>query len=977
MKAWRPFCVLVGLCGLVCIVERTAAALNPEQKITQYSLTQWGHRDGLPSTAIYAVAQTPDGFLWLGTSDGLVRFDGLRFVQIPLSETGDTAFGQVQVLKVDRSGAMWIGTESGGLVRMAGRSMKILTLGVPIVAIHENEDSSIQVETSDRLLSLDAHSMEVKSRDLDAIRGNHNSKRDFVHSDRSIHNKTVACPHCESLGITSSILKRAKLDRDQIRMAMRDNDGNVWIATKEVGVLRITRRPSAAPHTTPEIDQLSASEGLSNDSVWDIFEDREHNLWIATQNGLNRLRDDKFATVTRRNGLLSNDISSLVSVTSGIFGGSSLGLNKVSTAYTETVLRGSIFSLARARDGSLFFATSLGLSQLKEGKARLVSLGVDATHIAVLLQGSSRELWFYDQDKGLYRWEEGHPASRVIDPTLSDKKVSVMEADSLGRVWLGLTTGEVVLYDGAGFRTFTELDDLPGGMLHSISAGSDGSVWIASERGLALFTGNRFASWSRKNGLPGNRVLWAVPTPAGRLWVGYNIGIASMRIEDLRRAAADARHLVPYDFYDDGEGLKANPELRGSTPVAVARDGRIWLTTSEGLATIDPAHLRKNLLPPPVKVLQLTADDADVDLRNSLTLPPRTHRIEINYTGLSLTEPRKVTFRYRLLGFDSQWSQASTRRFATYTNLPAGEYHFEVMAANEDGIWNETPDTLAFTLIPAFYQTKWFLALCVLASVLMAIVLFRLRVRSTADRLRQRFEERLDERVRVAQDLHDNLLQDVMGISLQLEIADELTPLAAAGKAILRRALQLSESALTNGRAALTTLRATALTRQDILQALTLAAASFSEERQRAVRYSIHGTELPVRAGVGEEIVQIGRESLRNALQHTHGPIYVDIHYAPSHFRLIVDDEGKGMSSTIMESGIPGHFGLRGMRERAVRIASTLTIESVARGGTHVQLDVPARMAYSGLDTAPGIWTRFMMRWTKRKRPVAKVGQDE
>jgi signal transduction histidine kinase/ligand-binding sensor domain-containing protein len=958
------------------IVERTASALNPEQKITQYSLAQWGHRDGLPSTAIYAVAQTPDGFLWLGTSDGLVRFDGLRFVQVPLSNTGDVAFGRVQALKVDRTGAMWIGTENGSLVRMQGHSMKIVMLYAPIVAIGEDADSSIQVEISDRLLRFDPYSMELKSKDQGAILENRDPKRASLSSGRSIKDEAFVCPRCASLGITSSLFRRANLDRNQIRMAMSDSDGNVWIATRESGVFRVARS-SGASSAAPEIDRLSANDGLSSDSVWDIFEDREHNLWVATQNGLNRLRDDKFSIVTRRTGLLSNDISSLVSVEGGIFAGSNLGLNRVTTTHSETVLHGSIFSLARASDGSLFFATSLGLSQLKEGKARLVPLGVDATHITALLQGSSGELWFYDQDRGLYRWREGHTASRVIDPSLNNKSISVLVSDSRGRVWLGLTTGEIVFYDGVGFRTLTEADGLPGGLLHSISAGSDGSVWIASERGLALFTGNRFASWSRKNGLPGNRVLWGVPTPAGRLWVGYNIGIASVRIEDLLHVASGAHFLVPYDFYDEGDGLKANPELHGSTPITVAPDGRIWLTTSEGLATIDPAHIRKNLLPPPVQILQLTADDADVDLKNSITLPPRTHRVEINYSGLSLTDPRKVTFRYRLLGFDPEWSEASTRRFSTYTNLPPGSYHFEVMAANEDGIWNETPDTLAFTLAPAIYQTKWFFGFCVLALMLAAILFFRLRVRSAVDRLRLRFEERLDERVRVAQDLHDNLLQEVMGISLQLEVADELTPSEAAGKPILRRALQLSESALTHGRGALTTLRATALTRQDIYEGLTLATAPFSEERRRAVQYNIHGTERPVRAGVGEEIVQIGREALRNALQHTHGTVHVDIHYAPRRFCLIIDDNGQGMSSTIMESGIPGHFGLRGMRERAARIASTLTIESMARGGTHVQLNVPARMAYSGFDTASGLWSRLMTMWTGRKRPAGDVTQDE
>jgi ligand-binding sensor domain-containing protein/anti-sigma regulatory factor (Ser/Thr protein kinase) len=858
---------------------------------------------------------------------------------------------------------------------MEGRSMKIVMLHVPIIAIRENADSSIQVETSDRLLRFDPHSMELKSKDSDGVGEHDDPKRTPPSLGHSIKSTAFVCAQCASLGITSSFLKRANLDRDQIRMAMRDHDGNVWIATREGGVLRVAKRSSGSPDATPEIDRLSANEGLSSDSVWDIFEDREHNLWVATQNGLNRLRDDKFSIVTRRSGLLSNDITSLISVESGIFAGSNLGLNRVTTTHSETVLHGSIFSLARAGDGSLFYATSLGLSQLKEGKARLVPLGIDATHITVLLQGSSGELWFYDRDQGLYRWREGQTASRVIDPTLNNKTISVMVADSQGRVWLGLTTGEIVFYDGVGFRTFTEADNLPGGLLHTISAGTEGSVWIASERGLALFTGNRFSSWSRKNGLPGNRVLWAVPTVSGRLWVGYNIGIASMRVEDLLHAASDAHFLVPYDFYDEGDGLKANPEQRGGTPVAVAPDGRIWLTTSEGLATIDPAHLRKNLLPPPVHILQLTADDADVDLKNSITIPPRTHRVEINFSGASFTDPSDVTFRYRLVGFDPKWSQASTRRFSTYTNLPPGSYRFEVMAANEDGIWNQTPDRLAFTLAPAFYQTKWFFAFCFLALILAGIFLFRLRVRSAADRLRLRFEERLEERVHVAQDLHDTLLQEVMGISLQLEIADELTPPEAAGKPILRRALQLSESALTHGRGALTTLRATALTQQDLYQALAVATAPFSEERLRAVQYNIHGTELPVRAGVAEEIVQIGREALRNALQHTDGVVHVDIHYAPRVFCMTIEDNGTGMTSTIMESGVPGHFGLRGMRERAARIASTLTIESKVRGGTHVQLTVPARMAYSGFDTASGLWTRLRTRWTQRKRSAGEASR--
>jgi signal transduction histidine kinase/ligand-binding sensor domain-containing protein len=972
MNLSRPAYALIFLCAWLRIVEGTAAGLNPQQKITQYSLTQWGHRDGLPSTSIYAIAQTPDGFLWLGTADGLVRFDGIRFLQVPLSTTGDMAFGRIQALTLGRTGALWIGTESGSLVRMQGSELKVAAFGTPIVAIRENSDASIHVETADKVFRVEPQSLGITACPAAGFSADAPGRKTSS-SRPSSENISIACQH-SSDSISPAMLALAELPPDQLRRATRDSDGNVWIATRESGIYRIHGNPGAL---SPSVERLSVLDGLSNDSVWDIFEDREHNLWIATQNGLNRLRDDKFSTVTRHTGLLSNNISSLAVVSNEIYAGSTLGLNRVAAGHSEAVLAGAILALTPAANGSLFASTPLGLSMVKQGRLQPVSLGVNATHISVMVQRSSDELWFYDHQEGLYRWRPGHAASRIILPALQNKIVSVMQADIHGRVWLGLTTGEVLLYDGTAFRTFTEADNLPGGVPHYVSVNNDGSAWIASERGLALFTGDSFVSWSRKNGLPGSRVLWAVPGPAGRLWLGYNIGVASIRIEDLRRAISDANFLVPYDLYDEGDGLRSSPDLRGGTPVAVLPGGRIWLTTSEGLATIDPAHIRKNLLPPPVHILQLTVDDVNRDFANPVTLPPRTRRIEVNYSGLGLTDPRKVAFRYRLLGFDSHWNQASTRRFATYTNLPPGKYRFEVIAANEDGIWNETPDTLEFTLSPAVYQTKWFLALCLVALLLVGILLFRLRVQSAADRLRLRFEERLDERARVAQDLHDNLLQEVMGISLQLEIADELTPPGAAGKPILKRALQLSKSALTRGRGALTTLRATSLTRQEVFQTLALAAAPFPEERRRAIQYATDGAELPLRAGVGEEIVQIAQEALRNALQHAHGTVHIGIHYASSRFSLVVDDEGQGISPTIMESGVPGHFGLKGMRERAARIASTLTIEPKARGGTRVQLSVPARMAYSGFDTASGLWTRFTARWTRTKPSVEGVSQDE
>lgn len=965
MSACRSFHVFVCVCAFLCPIECSAAGPAAKQGISQYSLTQWGHRDGLPSAAIYAIAQTPDGFLWLGTADGLIRFDGIRFFQVPLMGKGDTAFGKVKALAASADGALWVGTETGILVRIDGPAMKSLTLNLPISSIRERPDSLIEVEASNQVFRVSPATMQVTTtcqvRSASALVS-------APHPPQSMPLAKVDPTECglqSAHNIAPSILDRTHLASDQIRSILPDTDGNLWLATRESGVIRVSNTVGEA---RAEKEQFSVVDGLSSDSVWTLFQDREHNLWIGTQNGLNRLRYDKFATMTRRSGLLSNNMTSLAVVGSKVFAGSAVGLNEITATGAKSVLRESILSLTGGIDGTLFAGTPHGLSVVKDGRSHVVQPGVQVTQITSIAQSSTGELWFYDQHGGLFRWEPGQVAIAVTTPALQSKAVSVIAAGTHGEVWFGLSTGEIVLYNGVTFHQFTAADHLPGGSPHAISADSDGGVWIASERGLARYSGGRFTSWSRKNGLPGSRVLWAVPGPGGRLWLGYNIGVASVTVSDLLHAATDPKSLVPYDFYDDGDGLHSNPDLHGSTPVAVLPDGRIWLTTSEGLATIDPAHIRKNPVAPPVHIVQITVDDANVDVAKAITLPPRTRRIEINYTGLSFTNPRKVTFRYRLLGFDSQWNIESTRRFATYTNLSPGKYRFEVLAANDDGVWSTEPAVLDFTLLPAFYQTKWFIALCLLALLLAILLLVRFRIRSVADGLRLRFEERLDERARVAQDLHDNLLQDVMGISLQLEIADELTPPGAAGKPILSRALQLSESALAQGRGALTTLRATMVSAQDVLQTLKLTATHFTEDRHQAIRYITEGTELPLRAGVGDEIIQIACEALRNALQHTRGRVDVRLSYTPNVFTLHIHDEGPGISQPILESGVPGHFGLTGMRERASRIAATLTIESKRGNGTQIRLTVPGRMAYPDHNASPSIWGRLQARWSGTHR---------
>jgi len=379
----------------------------------------------------------------------------------------------------------------------------------------------------------------------------------------------------------------------------------------------------------------------------------------------------------------------------------------------------------------------------------------------------------------------------------------------------------VVVFDGSRFRSYSERDGLAGGFVDAVFVDDGGTIWIGTERGLSRFEGQKFVTWTIANGLPGERVLWILADSVGRLWLGYSTGVASVTRSELDRAAQDPSHRVAYSFLDDGDGLKGNPDRHWQSPAVRASDGKFWFRTSEGVAVIDPQELTKNPVPPAVHIERLVADGAVVAATQTAQLQPLTRNVEIDYTALSLAEPRKVQFRYKLEGFDPDWRDAGTRRQAFYTNLHPHAYRFRVLACNNDGVWNESGATLDFDLLPAFYQTQWFRLLCALVLIILAWGAYRLRVWQVTTRAQELFEEHLKERKRIALELHDSLIQDVMGISLQIEVTDELLPADLPAKQSLARALRLCKSALDEGRRTLNDLRTVSLSAADLVKSFS------------------------------------------------------------------------------------------------------------------------------------------------------------
>lgn len=965
-----------------------AHALDPRRALAEYRQTRWTSDDGLPATFIYAIAQSSDGYIWLGSTDGLARFDGIQFIHWR-SRGNETLLGAVRVLRAARNGDLWVGTTSGVVGRMRGEDLTTTRIDAPVEALLEASDGTLWAATAKRIARFHPDTLGQIGPAINLPAGFYSGllqdKEGYIwlSTSRSIERLEPASgelrpkntvtgkwllsqDHNGTMWMTGPDGRTLSLEGRQavhgasngseldIRAAVRDKQGNTWIGTLGDGLLRVRSGEEDSP---PE--RFSRADGLSNDHVWSLFEDREHNLWVGTQDGLDCIRDGPVATLNRRGGPASGSVGALAAGPDGsVWASRPDGVNRIDSGHHELYLKGRrARALFTDGENTLWAATDNGVVRLVNGVWSQVHFpaGLHLDSVVSMGEDNRDGIWIFDADKGLYRWSGQKGDSFADEPLLRGKSILTICGDREGRVWFGLYQGGLVVFEKGVFRAYSEREGLASGSINAVAVDHNGTVWIGAERGLSRFDGARFASWNSRQGLPGERVLWVIPAHDGRLWLGYTNGVARVSRVELDRALKDPSHAVAHEFFDHRDGLKGNLDRGWQSAAVQASDGTIWFTTSAGAAFIDPQHLPKNPLPPPVQIERMVADASPVDTRKAVRLRPFTQDVQFDYTALSLVEPSRVRFRYKLHGYDSNWQEAGTRRQAFYTNLSPRAYRFQVLACNNDGIWNETGAALGFELLPAFYQTQWFRGVCLIVLTIMAWVVYRLRVWQLTTRLRGRFEERLGERTRIAQELHDNLLQSVLGISLQIEVTDELLPPGLPAKHPLQKALRLSKSAMDEGRRALNDLRALSLSADDILKGFSQTAEGLRTEGASEIRILVEGHERRLNPVTGNDVLQIGRQAIANAFQHARaGKIRVLLSYGKRDLRISVQDDGCGIDEDTITRGRPGHHGIRGMRERAERIGATLSIRSGAGQGTEVDLSVPGGLVYQNADEDSG-----------------------
>ena len=843
-------------------------------------------------------------------------------------------FQQVGAILLDGKGGLWIGTDTGLAHWKSGHSeiyeYKALKLNVGqagIMALARNSDGSLWVGIGEAGPGLGLERFDGRS------------SRPFV--TRNFDGSKIT-----------------------VQALLKDRDQNLWVATDGNGLYRIHGETA---------DHFGRADGLSGDSVAGLYEDREGILWVITDAGIDSFTDRTITTFSKAEGLSADDVSSVMASRDGTIWLANYGsLDYIRNGEVSSIRSGAglpgyqVTSLFEDHAGQIWVGVDDGLFLYRDHHFRRLP---DPNHRPLGMVTGITE----DVDGNIWAECASNPRKLVrirdfrVQEEFSSSQVPAghsLAADPKGGIWVSTTAGDLVRIQNGAVQTFPL--KLTGFPPRQIQAEPDGSVLVAvPNEGLLRFRVGKIQRLTKRNGLPCDGVFAFVQDNQKNWWLEAPCGYISIADSEMQRWWVHPDTIVRYRLFDTSDG--ASTALVDFNPAAKSPDGRLWFATAL-LQTIDPHHLLFNKLPPPVHVEQIIADhkayELDSDANLNVALPPRVRDLEIDYTGLSLVAPEKVRFRYRLEGRDTDWQDPGTRRQAFYTDLHPGKYRFHVIACNNDGVWNEAGAFLNFTIAPAWYQTPWFSASCAVALLLLLWVLHQLRLQQLKHQFSRTLEARVDERTRIARDLHDTLLQSFQGITLHFQRARNLLPdRTAEAIQTLDLALNGAEDAIVEGRDAIHDLRSPATNPKTLSAEITslgeeLAAEITNQKDPPQFRMVVEGSAQALRPSAYVDIFRIAREALRNAFSHSQGQlIETEMAYTESLFRLRIRDDGKGINpdERIHAEGA-GHWGLRGMRERAEHLGGELEVWSEPGAGTEIELRIPASIAYETVFPKKSSW---------------------
>src|SRR5438093_7913406 len=974
--------------SFLCLVP-LASALDPSTAITQYHQDVWSDGDGLPEGSVQAMIQTRDGYLWVGTRDGLASYDRVNFTVFQAENNAGLESNDIRALYEDRAGQLWIGTFNGGASRYRDGKFTCYKKpdGLPsngVLDIYEDRQGNLWMGTWNGLAryrdgkltaftvadGLAGTSIFSVCEDLHGRLwiGTSGGVNWFAH-ERFHHcvlpdgwlNATVRKVYVDRSGVlwagsTGDGLARLEdgkfthfgshdgLADDRVRDIYQDSDGNLWIATWN-GLSRLTG---------DKIANYSKQDGLPHNMIGSLYEDAERSLWIGTHGGgLARFRDAKLRVYTTREGLANNFAKCMFAGRDGTLwiGTEGGGLSRYGagtfTNYTveDGLPSNFILTIGEDRAGTIWVGTAYPSALCAfNADGRFTSYTGShgfPIHYRTRSVFADRDgnLWIGGSGGGLCCYRDGiFSCYSPVDGLPSDL-IRVIAQEREGNLWVGTNDGLCRYRDGT-ITVFTTRDGLAHNAVYSVYEDGDGTLWLGTQRGLTSYKNGKFSAYRSQDGLIQNIIYQIIEDDQQTLWMSSNRGIFSLAKQAVADFDEGRIQALPCVGYGLADGLKSTQCEGGTQPAGcVSQDGRLWFPTVNGVAVIDPKAIQRNLRPPPVLIEQVYADARRVDSRVALKLPPNARELRFHYTALSFVAPEKVRFQYQLEGLDDKWVEAETRRVAVYNQLPPGHYQFRVRACNNDGVWNEAGAAFAFTWAPHFYQTAGFFAFFAVAAVAAAWGFHRNRMK----RAHNKFFFVLAERSRIARELHDTLAQGFAGIGFQLEaVAAKLTEAPAQAQQHLNLALQMVRHSLGEARRSVMNLRSSAMDNGDLARALADTARQMMADKPVEVQSTTSGPIRSLPANMENNLLRIGQEAITNSRKYAGaGRIRIGVDYQPRSIVLRIHDDGQGFDPLRLALAEGAHFGLLGMRERAKQLGAQLTVKSRPGEGTEVLVEAP------------------------------------
>ena len=1001
-KSWQPLwmCML----GFLFLLAQ-AHALDPNRRISQFAHTAWMSRDGIifPDPSI---AQTADGYIWTVGKDFFLHFDGAQFVPW-IRPKGPLPGRSVVGLFGSSDGSFWI-AGSGGLGRLKDGKLSILqpTDGAGISAVFEDHAGKIWV-TRYRVPAGKGALCEVVGDGLrcygpsDGVQAKHaygitedregylwftgdslyrwkpgTSATQYLDGFKHPMIVDVAVDHSgdvwaamdgvgpqfgvryfhngvwseySTAGFHSSSLKANAL--------FVDKDAAVWIATDNDGLYRVSGG---------FVDHFSKTDGLSGRKVGRIMEDHEGNLWVSTDAGMDMFRDLPATNYSESEGLSSGHATAVFVASDGVVWAGAYDGTAWAGERSADILRpgpnqrfepgpkfpGKIESMFQDHSGALWLGLGDSLSVYEKGRVEKVldrqgrvlrldstpAINEDSTHTILAL---SETRLFLIRERRLV---EAIPLPQRI-PNLG-----LLVADQNGGIFI-VGTSRLMHYQSGIIQNYPLPGDNSAAILDAISDPAD-PLLLATRDGLLRWDGKRRQLLNQDNGLPCSRLLAFIKDRHGSLWIQSACGLLRIDASELQKWRQGEGYHPVVKAFDVSDGIYTGRPFSTQPQMSLAPEGRLWFANGTTIESIDPDHDYQNLLPPPVHVEQFIANGKPYQAVGQSHIPPNPRNLEIDYTGISFPVPQKVQFRYLLEGHDKTWQGPVTRRQTFYTDLPPGKYRFRVTASNNSGVWNDVGAVGEFVVEPTFYQTLWFKTLMAIAVIGVLWALYLLRLNQATANVRKRLLAQMEERERIARELHDTLLQGFQGITLRVQGVAKNIPSQDPLRKMMDEVLDRADGVLRDARQRVRNLRRRTTDENELSDRLTKCGQELSKDHAATFTLAVVGEPKVLESTVLDEAYRIAGEALTNAFQHASASkIETEVTYDVSALRVRVRDDGVGIDKAVLSNGHPGHWGLTGMRERARAIRAELNIWSREAAGTEVELVVPASIAYPRKET--------------------------